>query len=158
MSSVRKSRPALAGFTLVELAIVVLILGILAAVGAPKFTESLMRARIDSAAKRVAADIRYAQSVARSKSTNQVISFAVGTDGYSLTAVSDLNHAEANYDVNLSGQTPGVTIQSADFGGTTNLTYTHYGQPVEGGTVVLQSSTHQATITVTPTGRVEITF
>ena len=60
-----------AGFSAIELAIAVLVMGILAAAAAPRFTESLSRSRLDAARKRILADLRYAQRHARTRAARR---------------------------------------------------------------------------------------
>lgn len=54
----------MAGFTAVELVIVMLLVGILAAVSLPLFMTIMQSYRLDGAARNVAGDLRYAQSLA----------------------------------------------------------------------------------------------
>ncbi len=57
----RSRRPLHHGFTMMDLVITMLIIGILAAVAAPKFVDSLHRMRAEAAAKRIMVDLSYAQ-------------------------------------------------------------------------------------------------
>ena len=57
MRSFHRSR----AFTLVELVIMVLLLGIVAGTAGPKYVESLAYYRVQAAAQRVAADLRLAR-------------------------------------------------------------------------------------------------
>jgi Tfp pilus assembly protein FimT len=63
------------GFTLADLMITVLILGILSAVTAPKMMNTMGRLQVEAAAKHVAADLRYARQLAKVHGTNQSVTF-----------------------------------------------------------------------------------
>ena len=147
-----------AGFTLVELVITVLIIGILAAVAAPKYAHSLSRFRAETAARRVAADLRLAQREAESSSASRTIQFGVPTpDAYTLVGVKDINHADQTYQIDLSGAPYSSFIVSINFGGDADLVFDGYGVPDSGGTVVVESGGYQRTVSVdADSGKVEV--
>ena len=60
---------------LVEMVVVLLVMAIAAAIAAPKFSRVLDRTRVDSAASRLAGDIRQASRVARVQSVDTSIEF-----------------------------------------------------------------------------------
>ena len=63
------------GFSVLELIIVVLILGILAAIAVPAYSQSILRYRADFAARRLQSDLEYASTLARTTSTEICIKF-----------------------------------------------------------------------------------
>ena len=69
MARVRSRRCA---FTFIELVIVLLVMGILTAVAAPKFFDSLLFHRVESAARRVKADLELARTQARLTSASSI--------------------------------------------------------------------------------------
>ena len=137
-------------FTLVELVIVLLIIGIIAAAVAPRFAASLCYHRAESAAKRIKADLALARKYARSTSTNQTVSFVVASDRYSLAGVPDLNHGSQIYEVDLSDALCNVSIVSAAFDAAadSDVEFNGYGVPDNGGTIVIESGNCQRTIVV----------
>ena len=146
-------------FTLIELVIVVLIMGIMAAAAAPRFNKSLCYHRAESAAKRIKADLELARKYAMSTSTKQTVSFVVASDRYSLAGVKDLNHGTQIYEVDLSDSLCNASIVSAAFdnGSDSDVEFDGYGVPDSGGTVVIQSGIYQRTIVVdSETGKASI--
>lgn len=69
------------GFTLMELLILAVILGILAVVAVPLITDSLGSMRIQTAAQRIVSDIREAQSLARARHDSIWVVFDALTTG-----------------------------------------------------------------------------
>jgi prepilin-type N-terminal cleavage/methylation domain-containing protein len=143
--------PQSKGVTLIEVIIVMVIIGILAATVVPRidFTISTT-ASVDGAAYIVASDIRYAQEWAMANRVSKTVTFATATPTvYTFSPSSSLDP---------SGQLPsGVTI-------TTNYTvqFNSLGEPIAGGggsvTVRAGASGPQRTISVTQyTGKVNIT-
>src|SRR5437870_13428346 len=65
--------PSVRAFSIFELIIVVLIMSILGAVAAPKFFDSLLFHRVESAARRVKTDLELARTQARLTSASQSI-------------------------------------------------------------------------------------
>ena len=149
----RARRPA---FTIIELVIVILITSIFAAVAAPAFLDSLLFHRVESAARRVKADIDYQCQRARLTSTAQSITFVAST--YTLGGAKGLNDPTQVYTVNLLQSPYSLDSAVANFAGTQVITFDGYGTPSSGGTVVLTAKTHQCTITVNgATGKTAIT-
>src|SRR5688572_30338414 len=66
-----------AGFTLLELAVALLIIGLLASLVAPRFAQTMTANRADMAAKRLIADLRRVQDTARITSSSLVVRFTV---------------------------------------------------------------------------------
>src|SRR6056297_880136 len=91
--SSRQRRPRRRGFSLLELTVVLLLLGIVAAVAQPKFSETLSRYRVEAAAARLQSDLIYAQTLARVRSRATTIRFFVAaerlTSAYRLEGVPD---------------------------------------------------------------------
>lgn len=145
--------PQRQGFTLIELAVVVSIVAILATMAASKYSGALMRYRAQQAGARVLADIALAQSVAKTSSAGQSVAFSVASNNYVLANyAAPLNGpAQSSYTVTLSAGPYDATLVSASFGGSTTLSYDRYGQPSSGGTVVLTvGNARTVTITVDP--------
>ncbi|MFO0790614.1 MAG: type II secretion system protein [Pirellulales bacterium] len=143
--AVRRRRCA---FSLIELVIVLLIISIFWAVATPTFFDSLLFHRVETAARRVKADIDSARQRARLTSTTQTITFSGAT--YTSTVKSIDRPAVAN-SVNLTKSPFLLNSATADFGGTQTLTFNGYGTPTSGGTVVLNAKSHQCTVTVDAT-------
>ena len=147
------------GFTLIEITVVVLILAILGAIAMPRYSLALARYRVAVASQRIAADLALAQTVGKTTSAGQAVSFSVTSDNYQLTGYSGFlgAAAQANYTVSLASSPYNATLVSANFNSTTQVTFNRFGQPDNGGTVVVQVGAYQKTITVDGnTGKVTV--
>ena len=117
--------PQSKGVTLIEVIIVMVIIGILAATVVPRidFTISTT-ASVDGAAYMVASDIRYAQEWAMANRVSKTITFTSGSLVYTFGPPSNMDP---------SGQLPeGVTISN----NSTNpyiVTFNSLGEPIVGG-------------------------
>jgi prepilin-type N-terminal cleavage/methylation domain-containing protein len=137
-------------FTVVELVIVVMVMGILAAVAAPTFFDSLLFHRVETAARRVKADLDYARQRARLISAAQTVTFANSVYTLGGTAKS-LDNANAAFTVDLKKSPYLLDSATATFGGSATITFDGYGTPSSGGSVVLTAKDHQCTVTVEAT-------
>lgn len=154
------ARHCRAGFTLVEMVLVVLVIGLIAAVTSPRYSDAISRYRLETAAARVAADLRHARWHARTKGTTQQVVFTPASHTYSLTGMNDINHPTQPFTVDLTTTSSPVTIVSVSFGagGTGNtLIFDMYGRPDYGGNVVITTGGQQRTIVVEEyTGNVSV--
>jgi Tfp pilus assembly protein FimT len=150
------SRARMRAFSIFELMIVTLIMSILAAVAGPKFYDSLLFHRVESAARRVKADLELARTQARLTSASQTVTFAAGI--YTVSNMKSLDKPGSVYSVNLKKDPFFLNSATADFANLQTITFDGYGMPSSGGAVVLTAKAHQCTVTVnSATGDVTIT-
>ncbi|OHB66542.1 MAG: hypothetical protein A2V70_05315 [Planctomycetes bacterium RBG_13_63_9] len=136
-------------YTYLELAIVVLIVGILAAITVPRFIDSLSYHRVDSTARRIEADLQLARQHAMATSSNHTVSFLVGSDRYSISPKpGNFGHDSTAYVVRLSDAPHQVSLVSADFGGDADVVFSGHGLPDSSGAVVIRSGNYQQTISL----------
>lgn len=147
------------GFTLIELIIVTLIVGIMAAVIAPSYRDSLAHFRAEAAAQRIVSDLRYARRLAKTSAGEQSVEFAPDQNQYELPGVGHPDRPLDRYRVELSKTGYPASLASVDFDGNVDVTFDMYGQPFSGsplapltaGTVVVQSGMEQRAVVVNPT-------
>ena len=127
---------------------VVLIIGILAAIAAPRFNSSLARQRVEGAARRIVMDLALAQRYAKRSTINQTVQFDSSTHEYSLVGMPHPDLASLEYGVSLTEDPYGAVVVSADFGGDEELVFNVYGMPDSGGSVVIRVGDQIRTVTV----------
>ena len=142
------------GLTIIELVVVMLILGILGATAIPKFQESLASFRAQSAASRIVGDLKFAKRFAQQTSATVVIQFDVPGNGYLLVGVADADRPSQAHSVDFSEADFKSRLVSADFGGTSNLSFNFDGHPSAAGTVVVRSGGTLETVEVTSGGTI----
>lgn len=153
---IRTARPECAAvcyrraFSILELVIVLLTMSILAAAAAPAFVNSLLFNRVESAARRLKADLELVRQTARLKSATQTISFS-GSTYTTSAAIKSLDRPKQGYAVNLGESPFELTGVTANFSGQPSVSFNGYGTPTSGGTVVLQAKNHQCTVTLNGT-------
>lgn len=144
------------GFSLIEVAIVVLVIGIAAAVAFPRYGDSVMRHRVLLAGERIAADLRVARNQAMSTSRRITVKFDTATHSYTIPGLPDQDHPGRDHFVNLREAPFHVSLVSADFGGTAELSFDPFGMPVGGGSISVGSPDYLSTVTVDAGGRVAV--
>ena len=161
-SSTRRSRRA--GFTLIDLTITILILGIVASVAVPRFSQSLNIVRADAAARHIAADLNYARHRAQVSSRPNAVNFSTSPAGYAMPTTPHLNRSGTSYAVNFSDL--GLPVQlAANIQGTSSVTYNAFGLPTAGsplvpmtsGSITVTSGAASKTVVINPqTGRASV--
>ncbi|MHB8898031.1 MAG: pilus assembly FimT family protein [Thermoguttaceae bacterium] len=135
------------GFTLLELVMVTMIIGILSTVAAPRFADSLAAFRVDGAAGQLRSDLAEARLRARITSAAQVVEFDQDADSYRMVGAPDPDHPDQEYQVLLRARFK-VAIASVECDGGTELTFNGYGMADRDATIVLECGSHQKTVVV----------
>jgi len=122
---------------MVDLVITVLIMGITAAVAAPRFTTAVNSHQVEAAARRMAAVMNCASCQARVTSQVITLTFDIGADSLVVTGMDDPDHAGQPWIIQLSIVADGVDLTTADFGGSPVVTFGVDGRPDVSGTLTL---------------------
>ncbi|HYQ89880.1 MAG TPA: GspH/FimT family pseudopilin [Candidatus Binatia bacterium] len=160
------------GFSLTELIVILSILGILSWIAYPKMS-AMDEIKLDAAARRLAGDLRYAQSLAMSRRVIHGILFDPALEKYTVfapnasTPITDPADRARTMIVDYTSRTEfrGVLVQTAAFGTTPGVTFDYFGVPRDTagvdlsstGTVVLSYQGQTDTVFVAPqTGMVTV--
>jgi prepilin-type N-terminal cleavage/methylation domain-containing protein len=136
------------GFSLVELVLVLAIMGVLAALAAPRYGQALSRYRADAAAKRIAADLAMVQSNARSTGSSRSIVFDLAASSYQLPGQTHLDRRSGTYSVSLSSSPYHASIGTINLGGASTLTFNGYGVPDRACSIMIRVGQVYRTISV----------
>jgi len=136
---------------------VVVIIGVMAAIAAPRISFAMEEHRASVAAVRIAAALDLARNQARNTSSSQTVLFSAADNSYTLTGMADMDHPAATQIVILSDPPYEITMTAANFGGDADIVFDGYGVPDSSGSVTIQSGSSQRVISVdAETGRVTI--
>lgn len=149
-----RARSLPGAFTLVELTVVMSIMATLLGVGSLMYSRSLVHARAQSAAHRLAADIRAAQVSARTGSQVVTITFDTDSGTYKL----GFSRTGATSTIDLLEEPYHARLRSIDAGGGTGiLTFDGYGRPDAQAVIKLSVADVARMVTVSAeTGMVHI--
>lgn len=140
------------GFSLIELTSVAAIIGIVAAIAAPRMGNSVSHASLNAAALRIETDFALARRTAMAGSTDTTIVF--GTGDYSIGGQARFDGRSGDYTVDLSSSPYSVTLVMITLP-SRRVTFNMYGVPDAGGSITLGHGNHTLTLQVdAETGRV----
>ena len=137
-----------AAFTLIELLLLLAIMGVLAAMAAPRYASSLAIYHAEAAAQRIKADLALAAGSARTTGSSHTVSFDPAGSQYTLSGIDGGNQAGDAYTVVLSEDPYAATLVSAEFEGAGEVTFNGFGLPDKGGQVVVEADGIQKTVTL----------
>jgi prepilin-type N-terminal cleavage/methylation domain-containing protein len=136
-----------AAFTLLELIVVMSIIVTLSLIAMPRMSNSIALHRVESAANRIALDLKMAREHAMVTSTGQEVQFNLDDGAYTLGGLNDLERPDQAYVVYLNREPYGVELASVTMkGGATSVVFDGFGMPDTHGTVVIRLGRHQRSI------------
>ncbi|MCP4249582.1 MAG: prepilin-type N-terminal cleavage/methylation domain-containing protein [bacterium] len=137
-----------AGFSLIEVVMVLVIMTIVAAMALPRYANAAARTRVERAAGRVVTDLALAQRRAISTGASQTVVFDVAASRYRIVGLQHLDDPGREYEVLLAQAPYQTAIVSADFAGDTQIVFDAYGVPDSGGGLIVRVGQYQKQITV----------
>lgn len=143
--------------TMLELAIVIVIIAIVSTMAVPRFAEAINHQRVDAAARRITADLNLARRRARVSGQRITIKFDVASEAYVFEGMDDPDRPGQTYVVDLTLPPYEADLRAVSFWGDAAVTFEQTGQAYRGGKIVVASGDEAATIAVsTSTGEVVV--
>lgn len=143
------------GFTLIEIIVVIVIIGIITMVAVPQMTNTLRTKRLYDAVEKLNDDLNYCRDYAISQRTNTWIRFRIVQNRYRMfygdSWVSRIRLIDPARNTTawfrIGDDFTGVNLRSVSFR-LRRISFDWWGTPSEGGTVVLTNGLNNRTITV----------
>lgn len=144
----RGRTPGILAYTLVEILIVLVVIGILAVAAIPSFSNAVEEQRAKAAAERIRADLQLARqyAVATNKATS--VLFDVAARRYTLVGVPNPNGKQGDYVVDLTAMGFEIGSLVVDFGGAKTVSFDAYGSASADGLVTVVSEDSTVTLSV----------
>jgi len=139
---------AVGGFSLLEMVLVLVILAIAAAIAVPRHAAAVARYRTEAAARRIAADLVQARSLARQTSRDQTVVFDTAADCYTLVGFDDPDRPGRPYTVALAEAPYHANLTGVAFGEEASVTFDGFGAADQSGKVAVQVGGYRWTVTV----------
>ncbi len=141
------SRARGAAFTLIELTMVLVLVGVIAAIAMPRYANSLARYHVEQSAKRLQADLILARQLAIRGSRGIRVGFVTGSaSNYFLAGVPDPDRPEPY----------AATFDTISVGGDDRLIFDGFGIPDTTATIMLLVGSERRRVVVDASGEVGI--
>jgi prepilin-type N-terminal cleavage/methylation domain-containing protein len=129
------------GFSLTELMVAILILGLLLAIGAPAFGRYMQSWRLNGDANEMASMLRLARAAAVSKNTNVLFVFDVNQGEYFYFEDEDASGTVNGneYESGTHELSPGIHVDSFSMGQQW-VTFGPKGNTIDGGSIILENA------------------
>jgi len=145
-TNIKKATP---GFSLTELIVMIILIGIFAAMAMTRTSTGMTTIQVQIAIDQITSDIDYSKSMAFARHDTITIVFSTTLEQYTIYSGPDGSRSAIT---NFPNSTNGVisfnqsdfievNITSANFGGLEELQFLPLGDPKTGGSIVLNSKT-----------------
>ena len=145
-TNLKKATP---GFSLTELVVIIVLIGIFAAMAMTRTNTGLTTIQVQIAIDQITSDIDYSKSMAFAKHDTITLVFSTTLEQYTIfngpdgsrSAITDFPNSTNGVISFDQSDFIEVDITSANFNGTSELQFLPLGDPKSGGSIVLNSKT-----------------
>ncbi|MBO6513506.1 MAG: prepilin-type N-terminal cleavage/methylation domain-containing protein [Phycisphaerales bacterium] len=137
-----------AGFSLIELTMVVAILGIIAAIAVPRFADAASGRQLQASKKQLLSDIENTKLRARATSTRHTIKFYPSRNIYVIAEGNTVDDTTIIIARDLTAEPFNTTIRRTDLGGDEVITVTAFGDCTPPAVVRLKSNNERIDISI----------
>lgn len=129
-------------FTLIELVVVIVLIGVMAAVAVPRFAAASTRYRVDAAVQQIIADLNVTAALANRASASRTISFEPDDETYTLVDQPSKADPDEDQVVHLGREPFGVNLLQVTFGADTEVAVSGHGLLLESGQLTVAAGRH----------------
>ena len=158
MLSHRDRSRGVPGFSLVEVTLCALIIGLVAAVAVPRYAASQARFRLEAAVRRVQADLDLARQQAQATSRPVTVHLLIATDRLEIVGAAGLDDSAVAYATQLAAGPYHCDLAAVDLGGDASLVFDGFGEADSGGSIRLVHGTLTCHATIDRRGEVTPTW
>ena len=145
-TNLKKATP---GFSLTELIVIIVLIGIFAAMAMTRTNTGMTTIQVQIAIDQITTDIDYSKSMAFARHDTITLVFSTTLEQYTIyngpdgsrSAITDFPNSTNGVISFDQSDFIEVDITSANFGGTSELQFLPLGDPKSGGSIVLNSKT-----------------
>lgn len=143
-----------AAYTLIELTITLMIMGIVAGTAVPRYFDALTNYRGRSVAKRIEADLQYAARIAEQTSSPTTVLFDVAGHSYEIVGLTDIDRRNRTYQFNLQDSRYQGKLLQVEFADSTQVVFDIHGLPDNSGKIAFLVGDVQYTIGLASDGQI----
>lgn len=146
--------PLTRALSLLEVVVVMVVIGTVSAIAVPRYVNFTCKQKVEAAARRIAADLTWAQRLARTKGSAFAVAFNSARQQYYIldvvadAAIAHPDHQDKKYLIDMAKEFDSVTLATASLGGDERVDFDPWGAADSAGVVIVRLGAWQQTISI----------